>query len=207
MLIHWCLKGIPEIPGWFSDQEAMRALSEGIPSNWLRYYGGVPLAASLPLAQRALSWSALDNHVNNYASVAQTTPYISLSAGVVVPRTLGGVSVRPAWRTALDFATRGGSSSGFVFRCWTIVSPKPSPSLLHVADEVRDLNIFRRFWIFHVEGEIAAKILIPFRQIEWVQKYNPQLQRVSIGPGGKLVETNRDFEHPRKISNLIEVLS
>jgi hypothetical protein len=207
MLLHWCLKGIAERTGRFSDSDAINMLSEGIPSNWLWRNGSRPLAGSLALAQQALSESALDNHVNNYSSVAQTTPYISLSAGVVTPRTLGGVTVRPAWRTALDFATRGGSTSGFVFRCWTIVAPKPSPSLMQVADEVRDLNIYRRFWIFHVEGEIAAKILIPSRQIEWVQKYDSRLRRVPLSPSGSLIVKNADFVHPGEISNLIEVVS
>lgn len=198
MLIQWCLKGIPESPD-FGNPDAIQILSEGMRSMWVLQNRGRTLSGALHASQQALSDVALDKHVNNYATVANNTPYISLSAGSVVPRPSGGVSVRPAWRTALDFATRGGQSSGFVFRCWTIVSPKPCASLLNVSDEIRDLNIFRQFWIFHNEGEVAAKQFIPSRQFEWAQKFDRSLQRTFIWK-------NPGFVDPDNLSNLIETV-
>jgi hypothetical protein len=198
MLIQWCLKGIPESSG-FNSVHAKQTLSQGMQSMWIVQNGSIPMSGALQAAQQALSNVALDNHVNNYAAVRTITPYISLSAGSVVPRPSGGVSVRPAWRTALDFATRGGQSSGFVFRCWTIVSPKPSATLLNISDEVRELNVFRQFWIFHNEGEVAAKLLIPCRQIEWVQKFDRRLRRIDSW-------TNQDFVDPEQICNLVEAV-
>jgi hypothetical protein len=198
MLLQRCLKGIPESQ-IFTDKDAAWTLSHGIVSRWLTHNAGYPVVDGLAAAQQALSQAALDDHVNNYGAVAHNTPYISLSAGSVTPAS-HGVSVRPAWRTALDFGTRGGMTSAFIFRCWVILSPKPSAGLSSMADEVRELSIFRQFWTFHDEGEVAAKILVPHRQIEWVQKFDP---------GGNLLfqHDNPDFVDPFDVCNLIEVVT
>jgi len=198
MLLQWCLKGISE-HSHFTDAHATGLLRKGIPSRWLLSYAGSNAFADVSAAQQTLSQAALDNHVNNYGAVAGNTPYISLSAGSVVPAS-HGVSVRPAWRTALDFATQGGAVSGYIFRCWVILSPKPSAGLSPLADEVRELNIFRQFFTFHDEGEVAAKILVPHRQIEWVQKFDAR--------GNFIFQAdNPDFVDPLDICNLIEVVA
>jgi hypothetical protein len=215
MLIQWCLKGIPEIAATskvdgFGDIEALNVLTSGLQSQWLRSTSASSLLPGLPNAVRQLSNAALDNHVNNYAAVKHNTPYVSLSAGVILPAPhFGGVSVRPAWQTALDFATSGGKTSGYIFRCWCIVAPKAIASLPAVADEVRDLNIFRRFWIFHDEGEIAAKLFVPSRQIECVQKVNSDLTPCNFklpGRRGPRID-NGTFVDPHDISNLLEAVS
>ncbi|AWZ02491.1 hypothetical protein RHODOSMS8_02979 [Rhodobiaceae bacterium] len=201
MYIQWCLKGIPE-SSQFSDAEAENILSTGILSSWMRNNSGDTLADGIPSAHDALTPLALDDHVNNYSMVQNDTPYVSLSAGAVTPDPgAGGVHIRPAWRTALDFATQGGRTNGFVFRCWTIVSPKPCPGLSNISDEVRDLNLFRQFWLFHDEGEIAAKLLVPGRQIEWVIKYDENLHQTGWR------ERNMDFIDPANISNLVEAVA
>jgi len=199
--LHWCLKGIPE-SSTFGDAEALRLLTRGLTSAWLRRNGRRFLSTGLARAQSALSKEALVDHVNDYAKVGGRTPYISLSAGNVAANpSRPGVLVRPAWLTALDFATRGGRVPGYVLRCWTVVSPQPASGILALADEVRDLNLFRAFWVFQDEGEIAAKLLVPANQIEWVQKFDPGPNRTSFG-----LRRNRKFIDPRTVCNLIEAV-
>jgi len=203
MIIHWCLKGIAETSS-FGDGAAAHLLKEGLFSRWVWNNHRVQLCAGLLHGQAALGPVALDNHVNNYASVPDT-PYISLSAGIVTPAPSGGVSVRPAWKTALDFATRGGQTPGYVIRCWTVVSPKRDAGLFAISDEVRDLNIFRQFWIFHDEGEIAVPLIVPARQIEWVAKFDAGLNLdTTFGVNG--YADNPDFVPPDAISNVVEVV-
>lgn len=42
-----------------------------------------------------------------------------------------------------------------------LVTPKPAPELPGFAEEVRELNLFRQFCVYHHEGEIAAKLFVP----------------------------------------------
>jgi hypothetical protein len=144
--------------------------------------------------------------VNSYWSVASTTPYISLSAGVVLPVQVGGVTILPAWQTAADFATGSGTHAGYIFRCWCVVSPKSVPEIAGVADEVRDLNIFRNFWIFHDEGEIAAKLLVPGCQIQCVHKIGADLKPDGFFGGIGTRFDNADFVGPDRLSNLLDVI-
>ncbi len=200
MYIQWCLKGVPEYPGFFSDTEARAVLYHGLPSNWLRQNATKRLDEGLINGQQALSDTALFDHVNDYARVGPLTPYISLSAGIVqLDRKLGSVPY-PAWYTAADFATEGSTGEGFIFRMWTIVAPKVSSNLLGVSDEVRDLNIFRHFWRYNREGEIAAKLVVPFTQIQYVAKLNLQLDIV-------WQEENVRFVQPETISNLLNEIT
>jgi hypothetical protein len=199
MHIQWCLKGIPEYPG-FSDSEAIALLNSGLPSNWVRQNATRQLAAGLIDGQQALSETALFDHVNDYARVGTTTPYVSLSAGVVQPGGTFGFAPYPAWYTAADFATQGPTGEGFIYRVWTVVAPKVSASLMNVSDEVRDLNIFRHFWRYNREGEVAAKLLVPYTQIQYVAKLNSQLDII-------WQFRNRQFVQPESISNLLEETS
>jgi len=198
MHIQWCLKGVAEYPS-FSDAQAIAVLDSGLPSNWLRQNASSQLDAGLIGGQQALSATALFDHVNDYASVGARTPYISLSAGIVQPGDFGFATF-PAWYTAADFATRGPTGEGYIYRVWTVVAPKVSSSLMNVSDEVRDLNIFRHFWRYNREGEIAAKLLIPFTQIEWVLKLNSLLDTIWR-------TDNPRFVRPESISNLLEEIS
>jgi len=196
MFIQWCLKGIAERPG-FSDAEAEDLLRTGIKSNWLYNNPTMPIEQAIPTVQGMLSLSALERHVNNYAAVRTTSPYISLSAGVVVPHTALGTRKFPAWRSALDFATAFGRADGYIYRLWTIVTQKPSPGLMNVSDEIRNLNLFRSAWKYQHQGEITAKLVIPPAQIEYV---------IKVGANRKLTPFRRDngnFVKPDTISNLL----
>lgn len=212
MQIQWCLKGIAErSPGptggpKFGDAEAMALLSTGILSSAVHQDASNTLIPAISDAHHKLSDVALDDHVNNFPSVGHKTPYISLSAGVVLPAPVGGVSVLPAWQTAAAFATRYGKSIGYIFRCWTVVSPKGAPEIAGVSDAVRDLNIFRKFWIFQDEGEIAAKLIVPARQIECVHKIDRFLKPARFVGDRRTRVGNPDFVRPDRLSNLLEAI-
>ena len=198
MHIQWCLKGVAEYPS-FSDAQAIAVLDSGLPSNWLRQNASSQLDAGLIGGQQALSATALFDHVNDYASVGARTPYISLSAGIVQPGDFGFATF-PAWYTAADFATRGPTGEGYIYRVWTVVAPQASASLMNVSDEIRDLNIFRHFWRYNREGEIAAKLLVPFKQIQYVAKLSSQLDIIWL-------QHNVRFVQPESICNLLEEVS
>ncbi len=196
MVIQWCLKGIQERPS-FGDTEAANVLTTGIQSIWLLNNPAVPIALAIPTVQGMLSLSALLTHVNNYAAVRTTSPYISLSAGVVVPDTPLGTRKFPAWKSAVDFATARGKTEGYIYRVWTVVTPKPSPELMNVSDEIRNLNLFSSVWRYQHQGEITAKLVIPPVQVEYVLK---------VGTNGKPTGFRRDnpgFVKPDTISNLM----
>jgi hypothetical protein len=68
---------------------------------------------------------------------------------------------------------------------------------MNVSDEIRDLNIFRDFWRYNNEGEIAAKLVVPSAQIEFVAKVDDQ-------PTVLWTQYNRFFVRPESICNLVE---
>lgn len=200
MLIQWCLKGIREQPT-FGDPEAQAVLRDvGLSSSWLRTPVGRDIRTFPPDSHWALSQAALNAHVNGFASAAATTPYISLSAGCVeLDPATATTTVYPALDTALEFATDSGRCDGYVFRMWVLVSPKPGPELPGFAEEVRELNLFRQFALYHYEGEIAAKLFIPARHIEWAIKYDRGLRQINRW-------NNPGFVPPQRISNVLDVL-
>ena len=199
MVIQWCLKGISERPA-FGDIEAEALLYSGIKSNWLFNNPSMPIERAIPTVQNLLSLKALLTHVNNYAAVRTTSPYISLSAGVVLPDTALGSRKFPAWRSAADFATEWGRSSGYIYRVWTIVTPQPSPRLMNVADEIRNLNLFDAAWKYQKQGEITAKLVVPPSQIESVVKVGADRRPTGFR------RDNSTFVRPETISNLLAEL-
>lgn len=210
--IQWCLKGIPEQfddygNPTFSDIEAKALLYSGILSRAVQNNFGKTFVPAIHDAHDELSDTALNDHVNNFPKVWKSTPYISLSAGNVLPNPVGRVSVLPAWLTAAAFATNYGRTSGYVYRCWCVVSPKAVPEIASVADEVRDLNIFRKYWIFHGEGEIAAKLIVPARQIERVHKIDKNTRPLSFNNHPHPEIFNPKFIAPDRLSNLVEAIT
>jgi hypothetical protein len=197
MLIQWCLKGIPESKS-FGDPDVAAILNDrGLSSTWLRGAGGTP--SDLPAhSQAKLSQHDLDLHVNGFSTAHASTAYLSLSAGCVELISPGNTVTHSALKTALDFATAGATCKGYVFLCWVLVSPKPAPELPGFAEEVRNLNLFQQFSIFHHEGEIAAKLYVPARQIHSAHKFDQGLAHLQQFP-------NTGFVPPERVSNVLEM--
>lgn len=199
MLVQWCLKGVPFKKDVFEDDEARNVLTTiGLTSQWVRANAHRSLDVAWPDAHAALSDAALAKHVNAYGTVAKDSPYLSLSAGVVERDPVSRTPIHhPAWTTALDFATQGGESEGYVFECWVQLPGNPAPELPGFGEEVRDLNLHRAFAWWHHEGEIAAKLVVPSRQIHRVTKYSPSLMHLPLANN-----VNPDFVPPERISNI-----
>lgn len=205
MLINWCVKGIAAQKG-FGDAEARSVLdTHGLRSTMLFHQTniGMPVGDANENSQASLSLGALDDHVNNFANVRADTPYISLSAGCWEFAGKGVPAVhRPAMTTALDFATERGTSEGYLFRLWVYVTPQVLAELPGPAEEVRDLNLFSGFTLWHEEGEIAAKILVPRRQIQSVIKVDPQKKSIAWGGHAATGYHNPGFVPPERATNL-----
>jgi hypothetical protein len=208
MQINWCLKGIQQQPS-FGDVEALAVLTDtGILSGWMLSYANTAGGLANVISQNALSLPALDNHVNHYGTVGPQTPYISLSAGCREYAGTASPGHYPAYRSALEFATHWGTTTGYIFRCWVVTSPQIAAELPGLADEVRDLNLFANFYRFHHEGEVAAKLVVPRRQIQWVQKVDNSLRpAIWLDGHGPAARRNVEFSNPRHISNLVPELS
>jgi hypothetical protein len=160
--------------------------------------------------RQKLTTTNLDLHVNNYNHIYNDTPFISLTAGCVERDTFYRTNrVLPAEDTALMFATRNGAQSGFLFYCWVIVGLKPAVAIEGVAEEVRELNSYRSWSAYQLEGELTAKIHIPANQIQRVEWWAP-------GPGGEPTRQtsrsewnpaylNPSFNPPSDVSNIREL--
>lgn len=202
MLVQWCLKGVLG-SSTFGDVDALNALQrDGLTSSWVRSQANAPLLAAMSSAHDALSNAALAAHVNAYATVAGSTPYLSLSAGVVERDAKTRTVIRHrAWTTALDFATNGGRSEGYVFECWIPLPANPAPELPGFGEEVRDLNLHGRFGRWHHQGEVAAKLVVPPRQIRRVMKFSAKLTPIVLA-GNR----NPHFVPPERISNIRQIV-
>lgn len=210
MLIRWCMKGIAET-STFGEADARAILnSTGILSAWMRNQAARPLAAANIDGQAALNDAALDDHVNNYGSVVANTPYISLSTGCWENVTSGPPHHGPlpplhypAWATAQKFATLWGSTSGYIFRCWVVVAPDVAAELPGLADEVRDLNLFHDFWNFHREGEVTAKLYVPWRQVQLAIKVDDRGLPTTWADGHPPMRLNAGFVPPERVGNIL----
>jgi hypothetical protein len=186
MFVQWCIKGVrgrtagePSDVGLTPD-EAITAVRDGngILCNWWRDVGTISPAKR----RQKLTAANLDLHVNNYDSIKNETPFISLTAGCVERDVFYRTNrVLPAEDTALMFATNNGTAPGFLFYCWVVVGLKPAVPIEGVAEEVRELNSYRSWSAYQVEGELTAKINIPANQIQRVEWWAP-------GPGGQLTQ-------------------
>ena len=176
MIVQWCCRGV----GALTRGEVEHVLGDG-PGLTCRYW---ELNDPLPtrMAYRRLTEQYLDLHVNHYTStdpdsrrpVCDISPFISLSAGCVDRRRLLRTNViHPARRTALAFATANGTRPGWVFTCWVLVAVNRATGIQGVAEEVRELNLARRYSDYYTEGEIAAKINVPSRQILCAEYWHP----------------------------------
>jgi hypothetical protein len=175
MFVQWCLKGL-NLP---SDQAAQAILDQqiGLMCNWWRNVNQIS-----PAEVRArLTTDGVDFHVNHFEDILPGTsepfsvnsPFISLSAGTVERSAVLRTNlVHRALKTALWFGSEfGRSDTAYVFSCWVVLAPRQAVEIEGVAEEVRDLNTYRRYSDFQTEGEILAKVAVPDNQIEGFERW------------------------------------
>jgi hypothetical protein len=171
MYIQRCVKGIiGEVPGagGISKDEAFEMATDGrgIVSNWWRKLHSISPA----LVEEALTEANLDRHLHDYENFREDTPFISLACGAVERDALVQQNyIYSARDTALMFATEDWARPGALFYVWVPVSYSRAVAISAVAEPVRDLNIYRRWSPYQLEGEITAKVNIAANQIEKVE--------------------------------------
>ncbi len=108
--------------------------------------------------------------------------------------------------TALRFATRDFTTTGYVFHAYVFTLGRQSISLSQFAEEVRELNIYKTFMPFHPEGEIAAKIEIRGPQIKKWDEYDGPTALASLLagslPGPSFTHTNLSYASPEEYCNI-----
>jgi hypothetical protein len=153
----------------------------------------------------------LNLHVNHYdevdprtgTAVSDQTPFISLSAGCVDRDTLKKTNVlHPALRTALEFATDLAREPGWVFTCYVLLAVNRATPVPGVAEEVRELNHRRSYSEYSLEGEVAAKINVPSRQILCAEHWEPSGNWLRRTGGYR----NREFVHPDALLDMRQML-
>jgi len=175
VFVQMCVKGMNNIS--VADAQAILA-KRGLACSWWRNAQHI---SSSEIDNR-LTAEELDLHVNSFDEkhptrgglVRDETPFISLAAGSVERNTFWEINeINPAHQVALNFATSFGGWHGdcFLFYCWVFVAMRPSVPVRHLAEEVRELNTYRKYSQFQPEGEIAAKIEVPAHQIEKLEHY------------------------------------
>jgi hypothetical protein len=189
---------------------ALVAGDHGILCNWWR---SVEAITPSGIAEK-LSAANLDMHVNHFDEpdpatgkrFSEQTPFISLSAGTVERDAAAQTNlVHRARRTAAWFGTEFGTKpTAYLFTCWVILAPRPAVGVEGVAEEVRDLNAYRRYSPFQTEGEVTAKISVPARQILSVERWD--WDRASRSLSYREIHRNPSFLAPEVLSNVRELI-
>jgi hypothetical protein len=208
VIVQWCVKGMHLA----SDAEAKQILSNpgGLLCNWWQDVGIIGTNE----IRAKLTEANLDMHVNHFTDpdpvsgrkFSEVTPFISLAAGVVERDKVARTNlVHTAQRTALWFGTGFGQySTAYLFTCWVILGTRSAVEIAHIAEEVRDLNTYRRYSDFQTEGEVTAKINVPGNQIKECQKW--EWERAARKFRVTEPWTNPRFVPPDALSNIREVV-
>lgn len=221
MIVQWCIKGLAftEDESMTADEQAQLVIDsrQGLLCNWWR-----DVDAITPAGRREkLTETNLDRHVNQFGDTdpvtgepfSKQTPFISLSGGTIERDAAAKTNyVRSAHQTALWFGTQFGRlREAYLYTCFVVVAPRQAVELEGVAEEIRDLNTYRRYSDYQTEGEFAAKILVPDNQIRSCEKW--ELQPDMFGPPGAVERFERAwtyenprFSDPHVLSNVREMI-
>ncbi|HET7416361.1 MAG TPA: hypothetical protein VFJ61_01885 [Solirubrobacterales bacterium] len=208
MIVQWCCKGVNGIGT--SEVQAILQDQVGLSCRFWQEQSDRRLPYAEALGR--LSERDLDLHVNHYDEddpatgrpVKDQTVFISLSAGCVERNSLSSrTELHPALRTALIFATDMAQSPGWVFTCYVLLTTNRASRVPGVAEEVRELNHQRAYSHYWAEGEIAAKINVPSRQILCAEYYVPAGAATVEWQGGY---RNLEFVHPDALLNMRQML-
>ncbi len=165
--------------------------------------------------RQKLTAQNLDLHVNHFdrpdpatgVPFSKQTPFISLSAGTVERDAVAQTNhVRRARRTALWFGTRFGQTPrAYLYTCWVILAPRRAVEVEGLAEEVRDLNTFRRFSAYQTEGEITAKLCVADNHIQSCERWD-----LTGGPAPQFAlvwrQDNPRFTSPSRLTNVRELI-
>jgi hypothetical protein len=209
MIVQWCVKGLA-LPG---DDDARSIIDEGrglVCQWWMDTFDIDPADVTHKLTARNL-----DMHVNHFSErdpatnrpFSKQTPFISLSAGTVERDAVARTNyVHRARKTALWFGTDfGRRTTAYLYVCWVILAPRDSVEIEHLAEEVRDLNVYRHYSPFQTEGEIVAKILVEDNHIACCEKWElvggptESFRRAWTYP-------NPRFVRPERLTNVRELI-
>lgn len=131
---------------------------------------------SLADAEALLTDENLDLHRHNHDAFAESSPYISTSAGTYREGSARKKYNQPlfAFETALEFAVLSHRTDGWIFYGYHFVLGRPSGRHVEFAEEVRDLHQHPQWSRFRGEGEIAAALRIPPRRLRLAEFYTYQ---------------------------------
>jgi hypothetical protein len=207
-MIQQVIKGLSQL----TEMQVDDIFKGGLLCNWWRTRGALP-QDEVPdrLTYRNLNW-----HRNSFAKLDplqgnapffQNTPFISTTAGTVERDTVKRTNtVKPAWKTALYFATDRWTTDGWLFYCHLFLIGKRAVLLEAFSEELRELNIYTGFSPNYLEGEITAKLVIPTVQIERAEFW-PLADVKAANSSGKLpkatlIKKNPHFVRPDEYNNL-----
>jgi hypothetical protein len=214
------LKGIPNISGRIAD---LIVTDSGILCSFWQHIG--PVTPSL--GKELLTEKNLYHHLDDYdlplpsvhpyhdpsraLTYGAVTPFISTTAGTIERDPHSGTNNPfPAFLTALDFATRGFTTTGFIFYAYVLTLGKMAVPLHQFAEETRELHIYRDFQIYHHEGEVMAKIHIPSVQIKRAEYYDGPFILARTGHPDAFKPTgiihNLSYTPPEEYSNVREYI-
>jgi hypothetical protein len=208
VIVQWCMKGM-SLSG---DKEAKAVIDSrgGIRSNWWREVNNI----TPPGRRDKLTEGNLDLHVNHFSDLdpatgqpfSKMTPFISFSSGTVERDSIAKTNyVHTPLRTALWFGTNFGTrQTAYLYTCWLIVGIRPAVEVEAVAEEVRDLNSYRRYSAYQTEGEVVAKVFVPDNQIQQCQRWTWNRAARRVSPGW--IHKNPRFTPPDILSNLRELI-
>jgi hypothetical protein len=209
MIVQWCIKGMTLNGG---DPEARSVIDsrQGIQCNWWRDVHTI----TAPGVRDKLTDVNLNLHVNHFTAIdpatkrqfRELTPFISLTAGTVERDAAAKTNIiRRARATALWFGTNfGASDQAYLYTCWVLVAPRSAVVIEDVAEEVRDLNTYRRYSEFQTEGEIIAKISVPDNQVRDCEKWTWDRARMIFRKDWTYL--NGRFTLPEQLSNIRELI-
>lgn len=209
MIVQWCIKGM-SLDG--NDHLAKSLIDSrgGILCNWWRDVHEI----SPPEVRDKLTEGNLNLHVNHFTvkdaatnrEFRELTPFISLTAGTVERDTATKTNIlHRARATALWFGTNfGQNDQAYLYTCWVVVAPRAAVRIEGVAEEVRDLNTYRRYSDFQTEGEMIAKVSIPDNQIRNCEKWI--WNRSAMIFKREWTYSNNGFTPPEQLSNIRELI-
>jgi hypothetical protein len=110
-----------------------------------------------------------------------------------------------ALRTALWFGTNfGASDTAYLYTCWVLLGTRDAVEVEAVAEEIRDLNTYRRYSAYQTEGEVAAKVVVPDNHIAECQKWRWDTAAGTFSLDW--VQVNPRFTPPESLSNVRELI-